>query len=84
MDNSIVEEQSSVENSIIGENAYFEGKIIAEDNAYSYVKGKKVPAGRLGAIIGDNTRVMNSTLLPGSKIWPNKTLISQKVEQDIL
>ena len=84
MDNTIIEEKSSVENSVIGEDAYFEGRTIAKDNACSSVKGKKVPAGRLGAIIGDNTRVMDSILLPGSKIWPNKTIISQKIKEDFL
>ena len=82
MDNTIIEEKSSIENSVIGEDVYFEGRIIAKDNAYSSVKGKKVPAGRLGAIIGDNTRIMNSTLSPGVKVWPDKTIISQKIKED--
>ena len=84
MDNTIIEEKSSIENSVIGEDVYFEGRIIAKDNAYSSVKGKKVPAGRLGAIIGDNTRIMNSTLSPGVKVWPDKIIISQKIEEDFL
>ncbi len=84
MDNSIIEEKSSVENSVIGEDVYFEGSIIAKENAYSSVKGEKIPAGMLGAIIGDNTKITNSILLPGVKVWPNKTLISQKIEEDFL
>lgn len=84
MDNSIIEEKSSVENSVIGESVYFEGKITSKGNAFSSVKGKRIPAGRFGAVIGDNARIMNSTMLPGSKVWPNKTIISQKVEEDIL
>lgn len=84
MDNSIIEENSLVESSVIGEDVYFEGKIISKGKAYSSVKGEKVSVGQFGVIIGDNTRVMNSILSAGTRVWPNKTIISQKIEEDIL
>ena len=82
MDNAIIEKGSVVENSIIGENVYFDGKIIAGNNVYSVVKGKKINAGKLGAIIGDNVKARNVIIAPGCKIWPGKK-IKGEIRNDV-
>ena len=84
MDNSVIDDGSIVEDSIIGENVHFNGRIIAEDNAVSMVKGKKINAGRLGAIIGDNVNAENVIINPGCKIYPNKKIENKTIRNDVL
>ena len=84
MDNSIINKNSVVKDSIIGSNVHFQGKIISKNNAYSAIKGKKIKAGRLGAIIADNVRAKNVIISPGCKIWPNKQISDKTIKKDIL
>lgn len=82
MDNTLINENSIVEDSIIGENVFFSGKIIAKNNVYSVIKNKKIKVGRLGAIIADNVKAKNVNIKAGCKIWPNKT-IKGEINNDI-
>ncbi len=83
MDNAVVDRGSAVEDSIIGENAYFKGRIISKNNVFSVIKNKRINAGRLGAIIGDNARAVNVIINPGCKIWPNKSITNKIIKQDV-
>ena len=84
MDNAIIDRGSFIGDSIVGENVYFKGTIIAKNDAYSVIKDKKIKAGRLGAIIGDNCKLMNVIINPGCKIWPNTEIKNKKIENDVL
>ncbi|MBI3034779.1 NTP transferase domain-containing protein [Candidatus Woesearchaeota archaeon] len=70
MDNAVIHKNSIVDDSVIGENVHFSGEIEAKSNAYSAVGYKKIKAGRIGAIIGDNAIAKNVIVKAGSKIWP--------------
>ena len=82
MDGAVVDEGSIVENSVIGNNAYFKGKIFAR-NVYSLVKGKKINAGKIGAIIGDNCMLENVRINPGCKTNPGTKIKNQRIEHDV-
>ncbi len=84
MDNATIGKNSVVEDSIIGENVNFDGKIISKSNAVSIVKSKKINAGRLGAIIGDNVTAKNVIINAGCKIWPNKKIENKTIMDDVL
>jgi len=84
MDNSIVDKDSIVQDSIIGNNAYFQGKIISKNDVISIVKGKKINAGRFGAVIADNSRIKNVIIEAGCKIWPNKFVSGKKISADLI
>ncbi|MBI2208316.1 NTP transferase domain-containing protein [Candidatus Woesearchaeota archaeon] len=84
MDNAIIGKNSVVEDSIIGENVSFDGKIISKNNTVSIVKNKRINAGRLGAIIGDNVTAKNVIINPGCKIWPNKIIENKTIRNDVL
>lgn len=73
---------SYVGDSIIGKNANLgAGTIVANlrhdnSNVKSVVKDNLIDSGRrkLGAVIGDNVHTgINSSILPGRKMWPNTT-----------
>ncbi|MBI2651705.1 NTP transferase domain-containing protein [Candidatus Woesearchaeota archaeon] len=81
MDNAIVSNKSVIEDSIIGENVNFSGTI-KSSSAYSTIKGKKIFAGKIGAVIGDNAKADNVEIKPGCKIWPNK-IVKGKIQNDI-
>jgi len=83
MDDTVIDENSVVENSVIGENVYFNGKARAGKNVRSFVKGKPVLVENLGAIIADNVIAKEVEIKPGCKIWPNKKLTG-KIEKDVL
>lgn len=83
MDKTIIDKDSVVEDSIIGENAYFNGRIDSRNNAYSSVNGKKINAGRLGAIISDNVKAKNVVIKAGCRIWPNKSVSKRIISQDV-
>lgn len=80
MANSIIEKGSIVKDSIIGENVHFKGKISSKVNAVSIVKGKKIKAPKLGAVIGDNVRAKNVTISPGTLIWPKIKVNGKKLK----
>lgn len=82
MENTIIDKGAVIEDSVIGENVYFNGAAESSGNAASIIKGKKVQAGRLGAIIGDNVKAKDVKIRPGCKIWPNKK-ISGVIGHDI-
>ena len=84
MDNAVIDGNSIIHDSIIGENVYFSGKIMSKNNAYSLVKGKKIKAGRLGAIIADNVRAKNVIISPGCKIWSNKSISDKSIKEDVV
>ncbi|MBI2107602.1 NTP transferase domain-containing protein [Candidatus Woesearchaeota archaeon] len=84
MDNAVVKEGSIAEYSLLGENVNFRGKIMAKNNAVSAVNGKNIVAERLGAVIGDNSRIDNCTINAGCKIWPNKKLSNTNITKDII
>ena len=69
MDNTIIDENSIMEDSIIGENVHFNGTIIAQNNIYSIVKDKKIKVDRLDTIMGYNVKANNVTINAGRKIW---------------
>ncbi len=83
MEHTTIDKDSIVESSVIGENVHFKGEIISKKNVYSTIKGKKIKAGRLGAIIADNVVAKNVIVKPGFKIWPNKKLIYKKSTKSI-
>ena len=62
MDNTTIDEGSFIENSIIGENVFFSGTIRAKKNAVFEVNGKPVNVQNFGAVIGDNSRLINANL----------------------
>lgn len=82
MDDTIIDENSIIEDSIIGENVYFQGIARSSKNVESVVKGKKVIVEKIGAIIGDNVKAKEVKISPGSKIWPNKN-ISGDIKGDV-
>ena len=84
MDNTTIDENSLAENSVVGENVYFKGKIISKNDAVSVVNGKKIKAGKFGAIIADNVKAKNVIVNAGCKIWPNKVISSKTIVQDLM
>ncbi len=82
MDNSFIEKGSVVEDSVIGENVYFKGRIISKNNAHSIIKGKKINAGRLGAIVSDNSKLVDVEIRAGCKISPGKIIKNKIIECD--
>lgn len=84
MDNTTIDRNSIVKDSIIGENVYFSGKIISRNNAYSMVKGKKIKANSLGAVIADNVKAKNTIINAGCKIWPNKSIANKVIKKDMM
>jgi len=83
MDNSIIDDGSIVESSIIGESVYFKGTINAQNNGYSIVKGKKIKAGKIGAIISDNCKLTNVNIKAGCKIGPNIKIKNKNIIADL-
>lgn len=83
MDKSVIDKNSVVEDSVIGEHVHFKGKIIAKNNAYSAVNGKKIRVGRLGAIIGDNSKLIDVRINAGCKVSPNKAIKNKNIEHDV-
>lgn len=83
MDNAVVDHGSIVQDSVIGENSYFRGKIISKSNTFSLVKGKRINAGRFGAVIGDNSEAADVSVSAGCKIWPNKSIANKIIKQDV-
>ena len=57
---------------------------MSKNNAYSIVKGKKIKTGRLGAIIADNAMIKNAIILPGCKIWPDKSIHNKVIKKDVI
>ena len=84
MDSAIIDKNSVVEDSVIGENVYFSGIILAEDNTFSIIKYKKIKVDRLGAIIGDNSKLINVVISSGCKICPNKKIKNEIIKHDVL
>lgn len=84
MDNTIIDKDSVVEESVIGENIYFKGKVIAKNNVFSIIKNKRIKVSRLGAIIGDNSKLINVDVKAGCKIWPNRLIKNKSVGHDVL
>ena len=84
MDNAIIDRNSRIQDSVIGENAYFNGKIMSKNNVSSMVNGKKIKAGRLGAIIADNVNAKNVIIKAGCKIWPNKSVSDKTIKEDVI
>lgn len=84
MDNAVIGRNSIIRNSVIGEKTRFSGKILSKNNAYSSVKGKKIKAGRLGAIIADNVIAKNVIIHPGCKIWPGKSISDELIKEDLM
>lgn len=83
MDKAFIDKDSVVEDSVIGENVYFKGKIFAKNNAFSMIKNKKINADRLGAIIGDNSKLVNVKIKAGCKISPGKVISNKTIIHDI-
>lgn len=82
MDNVVIDEGSVVESSILGDKVYFKGKIFAENNVFSIINGKKVKIDGFGAVIGDNSNLINVSINAGCKISPNKTIKNKKIMCD--
>ncbi|MBI3027602.1 NTP transferase domain-containing protein [Candidatus Woesearchaeota archaeon] len=83
MDNTFIDRSSIAEDSVIGSNVHFSGKIIAKNNTFSLVKGKRIRAGRLGAIIADNVKAKNVVVNAGCKIWPNRSILNKTISKDV-
>lgn len=83
MDGAIIDKNSLVEDSVIGEGVHFSGMIASKDNVYSIINNKKIKAGKLGAIIGDNCDLVNVCISPGCKISPNKKIKNQNIGHDV-
>lgn len=83
MDKTIIDKDSIIEDSVIGENVYLKGIVLAKNNAYSIIKNEKIKINRLGAIIGDNSRLVNVEIAAGCKISPSKTIKNKKIEHDV-
>jgi bifunctional UDP-N-acetylglucosamine pyrophosphorylase/glucosamine-1-phosphate N-acetyltransferase len=93
-DNVIIKEGSIIKDSVIMDDVIIGSKVTVINtnndgsNIVSLVKGKMVDTGlkELGSMIAEKVMIEDSvTLMPGVKIWPNKT-ISQGtvVSEDIL
>lgn len=83
MDNSVIDENSAVEDSVIGEDVYFKGKIFSKNKAFSFVKNEKINSGRFGAVIGDNSKLVNVTLNAGCKISPYSKIKNKTIQHDV-
>lgn len=83
MDKSTIDKNSVVEDSVVGENVYFKGRIISEKNVFSVAKGKKIKIGKFGAVIGDNSRLINVDIKAGCKISPGKIMKNRIIEHDV-
>ena len=57
---------------------------MAKDNTFSVIKDKKIKVFRLGAIIGDNSKLVNVVISSGCKIWPNKKIKNENIKHDVL
>ncbi|MBS3097901.1 NTP transferase domain-containing protein [Candidatus Woesearchaeota archaeon] len=84
MDSTTIEKGSIIEDSIIGENVYFKGEIKSVRNAVSRVKGVYAKAGKLGAVVGDNSKLRNVEIKAGVKIWPNKSISNKIIKEDVI
>jgi UDP-N-acetylglucosamine diphosphorylase/glucosamine-1-phosphate N-acetyltransferase len=79
--------------SVIGENCNIGAGTITADYRHdgksntTVVNGNKIDSGRrkLGAFIGDNAKTaINTSILPGRKIWPGKTTLpGETVRKDV-
>jgi UDP-N-acetylglucosamine diphosphorylase / glucose-1-phosphate thymidylyltransferase / UDP-N-acetylgalactosamine diphosphorylase / glucosamine-1-phosphate N-acetyltransferase / galactosamine-1-phosphate N-acetyltransferase len=83
MDNTSIGENSVVEYSVMGENVRFSGIAKSSKRSVSMVKGRKVSAGVFGAIIGDNSTLIDVELSPGCKISPGRKIKGIKIENDV-
>lgn len=82
-DKTIIDKDSTVEDSIIGENAYFKGKIITKNNIHTIVNTKKIKVGKLGAIVGDNCKLVDVVINAGCKVSPGKFIKNKNIEHDV-
>jgi bifunctional UDP-N-acetylglucosamine pyrophosphorylase/glucosamine-1-phosphate N-acetyltransferase len=80
MDASFVSHLAYVGDSIIGRNCNIAAGVkfanlrLDEKNIWMKINGKNVDTGhtKMGSIVGDNVKFgVNSTVMPGKKIWPN-------------
>ncbi len=83
MDNCIIKENSFVESSVMGQNVCFSGKALAKNNVYLIVKDKKIKVPRLGAIIGDYSKLNNVNIKPGCKISPHSSIKYIVIKHDV-
>jgi hypothetical protein len=71
----MIHKDSVVEDTIIGNNVEFSGMIKTAEKASMKIKNKVVDAEYFGAVIGDNAKLKNVLIQPGTFVWPsvNKT-----------
>ena len=83
-DNTIIEQDSIVEDSIIGNNVRFKGKILSAENIQKEIKGKQISISKIGAIIGDNSSLINVNISAGAMLWPDTRISNSNIKEDVL
>ena len=83
MDKTIIDKNTIVEDSVIGENVHFKGKILAKNKIFLLINNRKIQVGRLGAIVGDNSKLVDVDIKAGCIISPNKKIKNKKIEHDV-
>jgi bifunctional UDP-N-acetylglucosamine pyrophosphorylase/glucosamine-1-phosphate N-acetyltransferase len=69
-DNVVIHKDSVVEDSVIGDNVEFRGTIKTGIKSQIKIKGKVINVENFGAAIGDNVKMDDVFLQPGTLIWP--------------
>jgi len=69
-DNVTIKKDSVIEDSIIGDNVVFQGTIKTADKAVVKVNDRSIEVESFGAVIGDNAKLIDVLVQPGTLVWP--------------